>query len=291
MGKHRRHLPHSRRMRHRFSGRADPLEDCLLLEREDAQEQATAEEDAQQQLAASSTTPYDVDCEEHKLMLFRLWDAAFPDLRGCCLDRSPEWVGIGFQSDYPLRDLRGAGFQGLVHLVHFLESSMLPVDLPPGFPLALASINVTGFLQYYFCLNIVYPGHGAVKAKDSTRQALFLCATRSTVSVLQALHNALLMQLTRRWCSLKMVSPEATLMDFPPLLQETFTHAASAIATATTPWHLADLQHELEILKPRLLWPLTRSITKLLLYVAQCGCSWFAPVNGGGELLEHRKVG
>ena len=69
------------------------------------------------ELRAEASVEFDEACESHKLVLQRLWDLAFPEHRGKGLRwRGPEWLTIGFQSDDPLRDLRGSGY----HLYWYL---------------------------------------------------------------------------------------------------------------------------------------------------------------------------
>jgi len=244
-------------------------------------------------LRTAANEPFVKERLDHELVLRRLWDLAFPERGGHAGFRwlAAEWAGLGFQSEDPLRDLRGSGLQGLSNLVQLLENRSLPgarssissdpahvaqllalPGLPPGFPLAIASINVTGYLQYFFGLNSVYPGSGARKGDAASQRGLVLLAAHEGAGVLQSLHDALLLRLAFGWSRLK---AGATLMDFPPLLHEAFAHAASVFSGAPASWVLFDLVSELEGLELPRFGPIAAlaRFAMLVLY-ATCGCSW-----------------
>lgn len=152
--------------------------------------------------------------------------------------RSPLWTRLGFQGDDPTTDFRGAGVMGLSHLVALLSSGKWPpvtesaweeVALA-GFPLAVASINVTGFLQSYFGVNprVASPVH---QRHRCTERALFEVLSRGGFGPLQSLHSDLVCHVYRIWAE----APRSP-MDFPKVLAEAcadFHATVSAISSSS----------------------------------------------------------
>lgn len=83
---------------------------------------------------------------EHVAVLQQYWALCFP---GEVYERkSKRWCDVGFQSDDPGRDFRGAGICGLRHLCHFAKE--LPVDFErckqSGYPFSIAGLNISMML-------------------------------------------------------------------------------------------------------------------------------------------------
>eukprot|EP00966_Prymnesium_polylepis_P064776 1502576-Prymnesium_polylepis.1 len=120
-------------------------------------------------LQAQCVEPFDELA--HGSQLEDLWRAAgFPAEWSRLSER---WICLGFQTDDPARDLRGAGAIGLRQLLRFCRSGGVGVTrritsqrttthASSCFPLAAASLNVTLMLCSHFRLVTMAGGAGAV---------------------------------------------------------------------------------------------------------------------------------
>eukprot|EP00965_Chrysotila_dentata_P075870 2506919-Pleurochrysis_carterae.AAC.3 len=214
---------------------------------------------------------FEPENEKHEQLLRSLWNTAFPGEEFEL--KSPKWTDIGFQGRDPTTDLRGAGLMGLRHLQLYFCEGMLPHDCPPGFPLALASINVTGFLQSYFHLNLVMVPGLESKSTQPTLES-FLSACNSQPATLQVLHDRLLLHLAGEWRRLLLRKPLATLLDFSPLLQSTFAHAHGVLSRARAPWDMLDVAKALSGRRaPKRQQPRSLAVTLVMMVCTHLGCS------------------
>jgi len=117
----------------------------------------------------------------HGPLLQALWRAA---IAGEYSRISDQWISLGFQTEDPARDLRGAGALGLRQLLRFCMSGGIGVTrtvtrdrmtMHPAttFPLAAASLNVSLMLCSHFRLVASAGGAGAVApCSDATLRKL-----------------------------------------------------------------------------------------------------------------------
>lgn len=181
---------------------------------------------------------------------------------------------------------------GLSHLCRFLTppgearvAQIAQIIEADGFPLAIASINLTAILQSYLHLNpnVHASASAGVPSKCSERVlgAFLEISSREGleggggggVSVgggvgggggvgasgvgasgvgagadepLDEIHRALLFHLTALWRSHRMRQPEATIMDFPPLLKAAQLRLHRVLHAAPEPWQLERISRKIE---------------------------------------------
>jgi len=188
--------------------------------------------------------------KQHEQVLCDLWSLAFPtDLYEGV---SAQWRKLGFQSDDPTRDLRGAGCLGLRQLHAFFAtvgSSFNKDHAHTGFPLALASLSVTAMLCRYLELNRTLIISGCSEppiASDAVKRSFFELSARSSGGhdVLQRMHCRLLIHLAHRWAAMK--TPETTIMNFPAALRATYIHLHRALTILPCPWTLSGMLSSLD---------------------------------------------
>lgn len=89
---------------------------------------------------------YSDDEPAHEAVLRQYWALCFPGEE--FHRKSNRWTDIGFQSDDPGRDFRGAGICGLQHLCFFAKER--PVDFlrcrQSGYPFSIAGLNISMML-------------------------------------------------------------------------------------------------------------------------------------------------
>ena len=193
--------------------------------------------------------------EEHLALLRSLWQSAF---RVSEFERtSPQWLSLGFQTEDPIRDLRGVGVLGLRLLHHYCHSSGASVmratcrslsTTSDGvgrslstdrFPLAAASLNVTLMLcQHLGLLESPSGGTTAVpRCTEATLRAVLKVQRllpSGGASVLDLIHEQLLTRLHQRWERLEAPSGSCRLMQFPVLLADMAEHLPRALASVTS---------------------------------------------------------
>jgi len=157
-------------------------------------------------LASRAHEKFDTTRSEHLQTLANLSLLAFP---GVPFEvRSPRWRELGFQSEDPATDLRGAGYLGLLHFTHLLAEtgpSFRRSNVSDTFPLALASLSCTAMLCRYFGLSktLIFPGSDAPQARDDVVRSFLLLQAKGAGGhdVLQVLHSRLLRHVARIWSS------------------------------------------------------------------------------------------
>ncbi|KAK3234249.1 hypothetical protein CYMTET_55488 [Cymbomonas tetramitiformis] len=99
--------------------------------------------------------PFDGTNPEHEAALFDLWRVSFP-VRDVPPASDSRWKALGWQSDVPARDFRGAGFAALENLLYFgrtrplafqgllLKAAGTRADME--YPFAVAGVNITYML-------------------------------------------------------------------------------------------------------------------------------------------------
>lgn len=207
-----------------------------------------------------------LDCAElfderrHEYLLRDLWQRAVP---GEPFSRfSHRWEEVlGFQTEDPARDLRGARALGLRQLVRFCSSGNLGVVRrgESRFPLAAASLNVTLMLCNHLGL-LTNPAGGASAitpcSEDTLRNFMRLHSSlagdgelqtggaASSSALLDMMHEQALRWLLDRWERLAF-PPDAPagrrLMCFPRLLTELRGHVHATLANAHGPWSLGSI--------------------------------------------------
>jgi len=151
-----------------------------------------------QALQTQCVEPFDESA--HGPLLHALWRAAFA---GEYSRTSDKWISLGFQTEDPARDLRGAGALGLRQLLRFCMSGGIGVmrtvtrerttrHASSTFPLAAASLNVSLMLCSHFRLVTSAGGAGAVApCSDATlRKLLSFQQTLGMVASTSPLPNA-----------------------------------------------------------------------------------------------------
>jgi len=101
-------------------------------------------------LTGKAGTKYNGDSVDHESMLKELWDLLMPSTDFERISKA-NWESIGFQGKDPATDFRGQGLLGLHNLLYlaqnYTEQSRTMLEKEHGgFPLALASINISAFL-------------------------------------------------------------------------------------------------------------------------------------------------
>jgi len=191
------------------------------------------------QLTQEASAKYQAD--KHEQLLVDLWSMIYPtDL----YERtSSRWSILGFQSDDPARDLRGAGLMSLRHLHQFISAvgTSFLREQASGFSLALASFTCTAMLCRYLGLNkmLIFPGCADHSASAQLQRRFLELHASSGHDVLQRLHVRLLLHMSRQWTAMQ--TPETTVMDFPIVLKATYTHLHRALTVAPRPWQLGSL--------------------------------------------------
>lgn len=246
-------------------------------------------------LQVAANELFDSTNPQHMRTLQELWEFSFP---GEPFSRSsPRWATLGFQGLDPSTDLRGAGYQGLCHLHHFVTSfQVLPLSCPSDFPLAIASINCTAILQSYFGLNmkVVVPVPDAIRrsckpSNDMHHAFLELAAAHPQPTFnLQALHVQLLHALARQWA--RSHTPTTTIMDFPAVLQTTYRHFHLSMTATAKPWRLHELVANLQ--QPPWLaeHAQTPMISFLLMLVTQLGCCGCQVSDDHDDVYDYRPL-
>lgn len=220
-------------------------------------------------LLHAAQEPFD-ECS-HGPLLRSLWRSAFTS--DCPFERhSEKWLEIGFQTEDPVRDLRGTGALGLRLLHHFCCSSGAAiVHLAVGgrsapaerFPLAAASLNVTQMLcSHLGMLDAPAGGAGGALPRCSERVLDAVLQLQATLpsgptapvlsdvedgtalspSILELMHEQLLCWLHRRWQLLPAAAVDGAarqpgapskLMQFPQMLSALAVHLQRALEQAT----------------------------------------------------------
>ena len=114
-------------------------------------------------------TAWDENEPEHLELLERFWQLCFggetPFER-----RTKRWTDVGFQGPDPGTDFRGAGVQGLRHLVYFAQNRAddFKSANQSGYPLAIAGLNVT--MMIYSCLGW---GFKKVEISNGSKRTLY----------------------------------------------------------------------------------------------------------------------
>ena len=169
---------------------------------------------------------------------------------------------LGFQTDDPVRDLRGARALGLKQLVHFCTGSSganleIVKKSRTSFPLAVASLNVTLVLTSHLGL-LSTPAGGAGATPQCSEETLrnFLrlhnalsadghqAGDDSTSTALDLMHEQCLRWLLDRWEKLEMPSgtPHGLrLMQFPRLLDALREHVQCTLASVSAPWSIGSV--------------------------------------------------
>jgi len=234
-----------RRQTHSFHGTHEDLSAPLLqsarASEQEEQDAATLERALghYEQLRFSASQAFDANTPEHVQIMTDLWGMTFG---AAAFERTSErWKALGFQGTDPATDLRATGVLGLMHLQRFVASGGLPPGTPKDFPLAIASINVTGALNRVLHLNttVVIPG-APQPAEEAVLEAFMRCLSTQR-NTLQTLHDRLLLHLARRWQLHTEAAPAATIMEFPVVLHASFSHLSATLAAAPRPWHLPTL--------------------------------------------------
>lgn len=199
--------------------------------------------------------------ETHESLLRELWDLAFP---GTPFARaSSRWEELGFQTEDPERDLRGAGVIGLKQLIHFCRSSGNLAVVRRGqtaFPLASASLNVTLVLCAHLWL-LAAPAGGACAISQCSEEVK-RCFERLHVSSVSSISDAsdpesgqmltssgsacadLMHEQCLRWLFERWEGIDATLplgyrlMQMPQLLRELREHLSRTLGRMPSPWSL-----------------------------------------------------
>lgn len=132
---------------------------------------------------------------EHMDALERLWSVLQPGRAREGGRISKDWTDIGFQGHDPATDLRGMGYLSLLNLLHVAEAhtafaaAHVKLYMTPGmelvhFPLAITSINVTGWL---------------LELLEGGELDVYLHRHGSTLSTLHELHYALFHRFAALW--------------------------------------------------------------------------------------------
>lgn len=174
---------------------------------------------AQDRLTMAARGIFEEDLHFH--LLVTLWTLCFPGEPFARV--SDKWKTIGFQGNDPVTDLRGCGLVGLAHLEAFIASGQGPIltpPCPPDFPLAIASINITGLLVRYLGLNPrLALGFRVHTPPEHALQHFLYQAVGKEDAALQELHSTLLNHLIHEWT--RRHTPATTVLDFPVALQAT----------------------------------------------------------------------
>jgi len=204
-------------------------------------------------LASRAHEKFDTTRSEHLQTLANLSLLAFP---GVPFEvRSPRWRELGFQSEDPATDLRGAGYLGLLHFTHLLAEtgpSFRRSNVSDTFPLALASLSCTAMLCRYFGLSktLIFPGSDAPQARDDVVRSFLLLQAKGAGGhdVLQVLHSRLLRHVARIWsCMLASLSdPEMAIMHFNEALRLAYCHLRYSLNAIPCPWTLPSVATALE---------------------------------------------
>jgi len=100
---------------------------------------------------------FDVSDEEHQKVLQRLWKMSFSDDHEGYAPISDKWKMLGFQTNNPSTDFRGAGIFGLSNLIYFGEKYPRRFNKAIGdrankefdlsqYPFAISGLNITMLL-------------------------------------------------------------------------------------------------------------------------------------------------
>lgn len=230
----------------------DALERVSLLHQHREEEDERALSRGLESFAAcrsSALQPFEEHNPEHAETLSALWSAAHS---GVPFERvSPRWSELGFQGCDPITDLRATGYSGLLHLQRFVAGGLRRDeafnDRSKTFPLAIASINVTGALQRLLHLNTTVVVPGSPQPADEAVVEAFMRCLSVHPDALQQLHDRLLLHLAQRWQVHTEASNDVTIMDFPPVLAATFVHLGETLAAAQRPWHLPSVADALQL--------------------------------------------
>mmetsp|Transcript_36678 Transcript_36678/g.91355 ORF Transcript_36678/g.91355 Transcript_36678/m.91355 type:complete len:310 (+) Transcript_36678:24-953(+) len=200
------------------------------------------------------------DEARHDHLLRDLWHRAFP--HEAFSRFSVFWEVLGFQSDDPVRDLRGARALGLKHLVHFCSGGNFEVvrhsRLP--FPLAAVSLNVTLMLCSHLGL-LAMPARGTAAAPHCSDEVLrnFIrlhaatssqfgvdtsASTSPAMPLMALMHEQCLRWLFHRWQKLSRshaIPGRRRIMSFPIVLGELRTHLQHVLDGAQAPWSLGSI--------------------------------------------------
>ena len=201
-------------------------------------------------LVARAREKFDVSRPAHQQALVMLWSEANPELPFPDGRSSAKWGELGFQSNDPCSDLRGAGYLGLLQLTQFLISTgpSFRREVGSDFPLALASLSCTAMLSRYLGLDstLIFPGWDTHHARPEVIRSFLLLQAEGAGAhdVLMLLHARLLRHLAWTWG--RMQGPTTTIMDFHLALRSTYTHLHRALSATPTPWRLGVVTSMLE---------------------------------------------
>jgi len=164
---------------------------------------------------------------------------------------------LGFQTDDPVRDLRGARALGLKQLVHFCSTSgNLEVITHGGsaFPLAAASLNVTLMLCSHLGLLTMPAGGSSAIAPCSDDVILAFMRLHAALAAdheatgsasaslcLDLMHTQCLRWLLDRWERLDLSPRAPRIMQFPALLRDLRAHIKTTLPLVEAPWSIGAL--------------------------------------------------
>jgi len=172
-----------------------------------------------------SKNPDDLEC------IKTLWKVCFPNESLPSNFVSDAWKKIGFQSDDPIRDIRGTGVFGVNNLLFFAEKYPLKfrrlIGLDPRhadsekYPFVVGAFNIT--MMIFELLGWGWKTAGKSTAKNPgthSKLCAFLydntLALRDSVFVFNELFCVAVQLLDDSWTEMK-----ATYMDFPKVIVET----------------------------------------------------------------------
>lgn len=195
---------------------------------------------------------FDVNDDEHQKVLQRLWKMSFLDDRDGYAPVSDKWKMLGFQTNNPSTDFRGAGIFGLSNLIYYGEKYPRRFNKAIGdrtnkefdlsqYPFAISGLNVTMLLfellgwgfkaklqkdsepyplyrRNFIKLLLSQPSktHKDLIVFDDDEPATKTSPMFSEISIFEEVYCAAFMILDEEWTKRK-----ATYLEFPTILQET----------------------------------------------------------------------
>eukprot|EP01102_Stenamoeba_stenopodia_P002543 TRINITY_DN12382_c0_g1_i1.p1 TRINITY_DN12382_c0_g1~~TRINITY_DN12382_c0_g1_i1.p1 ORF type:complete len:347 (-),score=71.47 TRINITY_DN12382_c0_g1_i1:56-1096(-) len=216
---------------------------------------SASEQQALEEFKSRTSKSFDLNDEEHQKVLHRLWKMSFSDDREGYAPTSDKWKMLGFQTNNPSTDFRGAGIFGLSNLIYFGEKYPRRFNKAVGdrnnkdfdlsqYPFAISGLNVTMLLfellgwgfkaklqndsepyplyrRNFIKLLLSQPPkqpqtEDLIKFDDDSSRPEKRDLMFDEISIFEEVYCAAFMILDEEWTKRK-----ATYLEFPTILQET----------------------------------------------------------------------